>query len=103
VASGLVLPYLIPIGFYLAYQPINKEWTVKYFGCGCPSLDGKHHFNANDFNLAIVAIVDLFCVPWWLTSAKRMIPKRMRMAACFLGTSMILLISLKVWAKMVWL
>jgi hypothetical protein len=101
-ASGLVLPYFIPIVFYLVYQPINEGWTVKQFGCGCPTLDGKYHFNANDFNLVIVAVIALFCVPWWLVSASQMTPKKIRIPVCFFGTLIILFISLEVWGKMVW-
>jgi len=41
---SLVLPFLLPILFYTVFQPINEHWTVRQFGCGCPSLDGSRHF-----------------------------------------------------------
>jgi hypothetical protein len=103
LASGLLLPFLIPIGFYHAYQPVNEAWTVTRFGCGCPSLDGTYHFNANHFNLILVGVLDLLCIPWWVRSARRTLPEQARLPACILGSVVILFISLRVLGRMFWL
>jgi hypothetical protein len=103
LALGLVLPYLMPVGFYFLYQPINEEWTVKQFGCGCPRLDGTTHFNANHFNLILVGLVDGICIPWWLLSAERFIPAHFWPIAAVMGTATIIMVSLGVWARTVWL
>ncbi len=103
VALALVLPYASPVALYFVYQPINEEWTVKQFGCGCPRLDGTPHFNANDFNLILVGLVDLFSVPWWLIFTKRIVSTKRWPLVAFVGTFVILMISLRVFGRMFWL
>lgn len=58
----LALVYLFPPLFHFAYQPVNQEWTVKRFGCGCPLLDLSWRFNANHFNMILWLSIYCFCI-----------------------------------------
>ena len=98
-----VLPFAVPFLCYHVYQPINNGWTVKKFGCGCPSLDGTCHFNANDFNTILWGGILLGCLSWWIPSATHVFPQKIRFAGCFFGTLAIIWICLKMWARCVWL
>jgi hypothetical protein len=59
------LPFLLPIILYFIYNPINTNWTVKKFGCGCPNIDGSFRFNANYFNTILWFIIMGICIWIW--------------------------------------
>lgn len=62
---SLTIPFLLPWCFFYLYDPINCNWTVKRFGCGCPKLDGSYTFNANHFNLCLwCGFFALFTTLW---------------------------------------
>jgi hypothetical protein len=99
----MVLPFVLPVACYFLYQPINESWTVRQFGCGCPSLDGTRHFNANDFNAILWFLIAACCGIWWARLVKAVFPEKVRPRACALGGFAILLLAAKLWAKTVWL
>ena len=48
---GWPFPLAWPFIFNVLYDPIDRNWTVVTFGCGCPNLDGTYRaFTANHFN-----------------------------------------------------
>jgi hypothetical protein len=100
---GFVVPWAVPFLCYAAYQPINSGWTVKKFGCGCPSLDGTYHFNANDFNAILWGAILVGCLLWWIPSARRVFPQKIRFPGCFFGALALVWIGLKMWARCGWL
>ena len=100
---GFLLPFAVPFVCEAAYRPINRGWTVKKFGCGCPSLDGTSHFNANDFNAILWGIILVGCLSWWIPSARRLFPDTFRLRGCFFGALLMIWICLKMWARGVWM
>jgi hypothetical protein len=88
--TAALLAFLAPFGSYVVYQPINQEWTVKRFGCGCPSLDGSYHFNANDFNAIVWGVIAVVCTTCWILAARRLFPDRTRRQLCFAGSVVLL-------------
>jgi hypothetical protein len=58
----LLRTFVFPIAFHRLYQPLNEAWTVKTFGCSCPTLDGRWRFNANHFNSILWLIIAAICV-----------------------------------------
>ena len=99
----LVLPFGIPILFYFLYQPINRAWTVKRFGCGCPSLDLSWRFNANHFNTVLLLPLLAGCMLLWIREIKRVTSKEARCVSCGAGIVGILLVFIQVWARRRWL
>ena len=71
---GLILPFVVPFVFHWLYQPVNRSWTVKRFGCGCPPMmapPGSWGFNANYFNFYIwVALLAACAISWWSASGR---------------------------------
>ena len=47
---AVVILITAPLLFDLVYAPINREWTVVQFGCGC----NQRSFNANHFDVLII-------------------------------------------------
>lgn len=62
----LILPLLTPVIVSILYAPINQQWTVNIFGCGCPPLDLSFRFNANHFNMILWSIVAASCISVWI-------------------------------------
>ena len=100
---SFLLPFAVPFMCNVAYEPINHEWTVKKFGCGCPSLDGKRHFNANDFNAILWGGILIGCVSWWIPAARRLLPENIKTPACIFGAFIITWICLRIWLRGIWL
>ena len=100
---SLVLPFLLPILFYVAYQPFNECWTVRQFGCGCPSLDGTRHFNSNDFNTILWLPIALGCEVWFVRLTKVISEPEIRMTVRFIGGFGMLYLILRLWARTMWM
>ena len=67
----IILPFALPFLVHQIYQPINENWTVRRFGCGCPPVLGpgvrEWNFNANEFNSIVwVAVASTCVLSWWL-------------------------------------
>lgn len=102
----LVIPFVIPFVVHHLYQPINANWTVKQFGCGCPPLDDRWKFNANHFNLILWAHVGAACAAawWWAVRAEfRDHPALRYLYAVGTGIGMLLALCLVHCAKEAWL
>jgi len=64
---ALCAPFLAPNVFDVVYDPINRDWTVATFGCGCPDLDGTDRFDANEFNAVLWTLVfSASAFTWWV-------------------------------------
>jgi len=100
---SLVLPFLLPILFYTVYQPINEHWTVRQFGCGCPSLDGTRHFNSNDFNTILWLPIALGCGVWFARLTRVISRPEIRMMARFVGGFGMLYLIMRLWARTMWM
>jgi hypothetical protein len=100
---SFLLPFVVPFVCSAAYEPINREWTVKKFGCGCPGLDGTYHFNANDFNAILWGIILVACLSWWVPAARSFLPDKVRRPGCVFGGFVLICICLKMWARGVWM
>jgi len=99
----LVLPFGIPVLFYFLYQPVNRAWTVKRFGCGCPPLDGSWRFNANHFNGILLLPLLAGCILLWIWETKGITGRMSRHWLYGAGLVGILLVFIQVWARLWWL
>ena len=101
----LFVPFVLPFVVHWLYQPINAAWTVKQFGCGCPPLDDRWRFNANDFNLILWALVAVACAAtwWWALRAEFADRSSSRYGwAVATGIGVLLALCVSQWAKGVW-
>jgi hypothetical protein len=94
----VVLPFLAPVLAYFIYDPINTNWTVKKFGCGCPSIDGTYGFDANDFNMILWFLILSLCVGFWYFQTKKVTSYKF-----LIGLILILIICIKCFASGFWL
>ena len=102
----LVLPFVSPFLVHHLYQPINARWTLKQFGCGCPPLDGRWRFNANDFNLILWIGVALAAVVAWGLALRPEFPARgpsAYVSVLMAGIIVILWLCAGRWAKEMWM
>ena len=102
--SLIPIPFLVPLAVHWLYQPVNENWTVKTFGCGCPPLDLSWRFNANHFNTILWLVV--FSLNASLLVKVFPVEQRERESgAAFLSLGFVALLFLcaKQWARECWL
>lgn len=102
----LPIPFLVPVAFHFAYQPINESWTVKRFGCGCPALDGSFRFNANDVNSLLWLGILAVCIVGWVSIVSRLFVHdldKWRVQVMIIGILGLVLLSARMWALEGWL
>ncbi len=76
---------VLPLLFYPFYQPVNRDFTVKVFGCGC-----HYGFNANCVNTILGAVV-LLASCALLALASRFLVGKHRVRCLVIGGAIICL------------
>jgi hypothetical protein len=103
----MLVPLAAPFLFHLLYQPINRNWVVHQFGCGCPlSATGRPRpFNANHVSMIVWAAVCISCIAlWtWLVVRRIGVSDRWQMALFVSGTSVIGGVCMKFLSRAWWL
>ncbi len=98
----LPIPFAAQLLLRHLYEPINEEWTVVNFGCGCPRLDGTTGFNANHFNLILWSIIFLLLTTWLVRLCVIVYPE-VRYWLLLSGLPVLLMLCLKAYAEGYWL
>jgi hypothetical protein len=99
----LVVPFFIPVLFNFFYQPINKNITVKHFGCGCPSLDGSYGFDSNDFNYILWMPVLFISILLWTFLAKQVFKNKTKVWVILGGIYILTFLSLRFYGRSYWM
>ncbi len=99
----LIVPFCVPVLFNFFYQPINKNITVKHFGCGCPNLDGSYGFDSNDFNMILWMPVLFISILLWTLLAKQVFKNKTKVWAILGGIYVLTLMSLRFYGRSIWL
>ena len=98
----LPLPFAVPPVVHAMYEPINRDWTVKRFGCGCPQIDGTWPFNANDFNLILWILVLSACTCAFVVAVRHGV-RKWRYEIIGVGFAVLLALCLKMYGRECWL
>jgi len=69
--AKLMVLLAVPTLLEIVYAPINRSWTVKTFGCGCPPLDLSFRFNANHFNAIVWSVIAATCTSLWVWQVRK--------------------------------
>ena len=88
----LIVPLMIPTLFGIVYAPINRSWTVKTFGCGCPPLDLSFRFNANHFNGIVWLVIAGICTSVWVWLVHKDFKQMHRAYRLILGGGVVIII-----------
>lgn len=88
----LIVPLMIPTLFGIVYAPINRSWTVKTFGCGCPPLDLSFRFNANHFNIIVWSVIAATCTSVWVWQVHKEFKQMPRAFQLLLGIGVVIII-----------
>jgi hypothetical protein len=98
----LIVPFCVPVLFNFFYQPINRNITVKHFGCGCPNIDGSYGFDSNDFNMILWMPVLFTSILLWTFLAKQFFKKKTKVWAILGGIYILTLMSLRFYGRSIW-
>ncbi|MCX5658610.1 MAG: hypothetical protein NTW19_02675 [Planctomycetota bacterium] len=102
----LGVPFLWPALFAEFYEPVNRDWTVKHFGCGCPPIDGGFRFNANYVNGLLWMLIFAGCAAFWIRRLRRTFPGSNPLACGIggsVGITILLIHAARLYAQQVWL
>lgn len=89
-----------PVVTFFVYEPLNRGWIVKEFGCGCRS-----GFNANDFNGIVWASLAAIWISLWCFASLRGFPRSAwpsRVVALGVGSLWLVVASFVTLGLMLW-